>query len=278
MTSRLIRLDLADGRESLLDATASIVDIRTAIEAGGAGALDAEILHRVRVVGISPDDEITGSWSLHECLDGHVSVDGIDYLLSSGKYAVVRRDFVDTVDAHVGTIEPSDIVLPVSRAAEGKEITEGDYNILAANSSASFLLMDKRNVITAGKTSPIEVCDLLTLDRQLVHVKRKFSSATLSHLFSQGETSGVLLVDSPEFRAAARGRMPPGSDHFARLLSDDSFRAGNFEIVYAIIGAWGGGGLVERLPFFSKVNLWHRSRQLRRIGYRVTYSAIEIAE
>ena len=132
-------------------------------------------------------------------------------------------------------------------------------------------------VVISGKTSPIEVCDLLTAQRQLVHVKRKFSSATLSHLFSQGETSGVLLVDSSSFRAALRKKIQNDPAQFTQLFTDAAFRAGDFEIVYAIVGEWQGVGLADRLPFFSKVNLLRRARQLRRTGFRVTYAAIGVS-
>ena len=219
-----------------------------------------------------------GSWSLYECLDGQLAIEDATYLLNSGRYSSVATDYVEALNERLRIIVPSRVALPDSQLSNGEDISEGDYNVLAANSSGNYLLMDKHNVITARKTSPIEVCDLLTMDRQLVHVKRKFSSATLSHLFSQGETSGRLLVDSSEFRAAVRAKIPATSVQFRQLFDEGRFRAGDFEIVYGIIADWGGGGLADRLPFFSKVNLWHRAQQLRRIGYNVTYAAIQIAQ
>jgi len=64
---------------------------------------------------------------------------------------------------------------------------------------------------------------------------------------------------------------------FAELFDERTFRAADFEIVYGIIAQWRGNEqLVDRLPFFSKVNLVNRARRLRRIGYSVTYSPIGV--
>lgn len=272
-----IRLEHPDLPEVEVDATASVAAIRGALQAVGLAELDVKQLCRVRVVGIGPDDELTGSWTLHECLEGQFTVLDKTFLLSAGRYSSVATDFVAEVNERLGAIGLSTVVLPDSQSVDGAEITEGEYNLLAANSRADYLLMDQRNVVISGKTSPIEVCDLLTMHRQLVHVKRKFSSATLSHLFSQGETSGLLLVDSSDFRAALREKMKNDPPAFGQLFSDASFRAGDFEIVYAMVGGWEGRGLADRLPFFSKVNLLSRARQLRRIGFRVTYAAIGVS-
>jgi uncharacterized protein (TIGR04141 family) len=254
-----------------------VTDIRAALEGVGLAELDVEQLHRVRLVGVGPDDELTGSWTLQECLEGQLTLDDTTFLLSAGRYSFVTADFVTEVNERLTGVGLSTVVLPDSQIVNGKEISESDYNILAAGSSSDYLLMDQRNVIISGKTSPIEVCDLLTMERQLVHVKRKFSSATLSHLFSQGETAGVLLVDSSEFRAALRTKVHNDPAGFEQQFTDAAFRAGDFEIVYAIVGDWKGDGLADRLPFFSKVNLLNRARHLRRMGYRVSYAAIGVS-
>lgn len=272
-----IQLEHPDVPHPRLDATASVAAIRAALETTGLAELDVEQLNRVRVVGVGPDDEVVGSWTLHECLDGQFTLDNKTFLLSAGRYSSVATDFVAEVNERLTAIGLSTVNLPDSQLVNGKEITESEYNILAAGSSTDYLLMDQRNVVISGKTSPIEVCDLLTTQRQLVHVKRKFSSATLSHLFSQGETSGMLLVDSSGFRAALRKKLQNDPARFTQLFTDAAFRAGDFEIVYAIVGEWQGLGLADRLPFFSKVNLLRRARQLRRIGFRVTHAAIGVS-
>lgn len=271
-----VRLEHPDLGSVDLDGAASAAEMLAALEGVGLADIDVEELYRVRVVGLGPDDEQTGSWTLQECLEGQLTVDDDTFLLSAGRYSAVAADFVAAVNQRLAAMELSAVVLPDSHFEGGKEVDEGQYNVLAASTSDDFLLMDKRNVVVSGKTSPIEVCDLLTMQRQLVHVKRKFSSATLSHLFSQGETSGVLLVDSAEFRAAVRNKIQHDPAGFGEMFGP-AFRPGDFEIVYAIVGDWQGGGLVDRLPFFSKVNLLNRARQLRRMGYRVTYAAVGVS-
>ncbi len=190
----------------------------------------------------------------------------------------MASDFIATINEQVARIARATVRLPESKMQDKGDMPEGDYNDLAANSNTTdYRLMDRHNVVITGRTSPIEVCDILTLQRQLICVKRKFSSATLSHLFSQGETAGTLLVDSAEFRKAVREKLQEEPPAFAKLFDDQTFRAADFEIVHAIIADWQGDKLVDRLPFFSKVNLVNRLRHLRRIGYSVTYAPIGIA-
>jgi uncharacterized protein (TIGR04141 family) len=253
-------------------AVPAIIDVLTQHEI----AVSASTLQEIRLEGLDPDDAPVGSWSLYECLDGQLAVDESTYLLNSGRYSRVATDYLAHVDEQLQAIPLSAIVLPSSKIIDGTEISEGEYNVLAAESSDRYLLMDKRNVTIASRTSPVEVCDVLTLDGQLVHVKRSFSSATLSHLFSQGEISGVLLDQSPEFRGALRNKIAGDPPEYGALFADAAFRAGDFEIVYAIVGQWNdGAALSERLPFFSKVNLLKRASNLRRSGYKISFSRIQ---
>jgi Family of unknown function (DUF6119) len=52
----------------------------------------------------------------------------------------------------------------------------------------------------------IELCDLLTRNRRLIHVKKRGTSSTLSHLFSRGVVSAELLARESPFRTSARER------------------------------------------------------------------------
>ncbi len=254
-----------------LPSTASASEIVAICRSSGASFASPDELLEWRVAGIGTDDDVVASWTVRECIEGQVDLRGEPFLLSGGRYSAVSAGYLAQIDAQLALLPSSSVKLPASTAGEA----EGTYNERAVATSQSYFCLDKKTVVVATRTSPIEVCDVLTTSGQLVHVKRKFSSATLSHLFSQGETSGVLLVDSAEFRAAVRQKLKNAPDTFAALFDDALFRAGNLEVVYAIAGDWKGGGLADRLPFFSKINLLRRAQSLRRMGYRVTYSAID---
>ena len=55
------------------------------------------------------------------------------------------------------------------------------------------LLMDKKTFKIGGNYDKIEVCDVLTEDRELICVKKMENSSSMSHLFSQGSVSATLL-------------------------------------------------------------------------------------
>jgi uncharacterized protein (TIGR04141 family) len=163
------------------------------------------------------------------------------------------------------------------RTARRKEIDEGTYNEQAAAPADRFLL-DKQTVAVPGRTSPIEVCDVLTLDRQIVHVKRKFPSSALSHLFGQGYVSSELLVDSEPYRQQIRTRIGDANAAFQNLFPAAGVVPADWEVVYAIVGPWDGGTAASKLPFFSKINLRNHGRRLRRMGFRVTVARVPVID
>jgi uncharacterized protein (TIGR04141 family) len=72
----------------------------------------------------------------------------------------------------------------------------------------NMVMMDRDNFKIGGAHDKIEVCDLLNEARQMICVKKMVSSATMSHLFSQGSVSATLLRKEPKYRAskAQQGR------------------------------------------------------------------------
>ncbi len=133
--------------------------------------------------------------------------------------------------------------------------------------------MDKKLIRIPGQT-PIELCDILTPQKELIHVKRHLGSRDLSHLFSQGVVSADLLRDNSDFRAEARTRVEE-QDPNSTVLNDDVFSANDFTVVYAVAEQWGSDSLSKRLPLFSKVNLSRSVRELESRGYKVACARIQ---
>jgi uncharacterized protein (TIGR04141 family) len=144
-------------------------------------------------------------------------------------------------------------------------------------------MLDRQVVRVDTSTSPIEICDLLTSAGCFVHVKRKLSSSSLSHLFAQGSVSADVLLMSSQYREKAIAAIEDAAKakgvRAAPFLGFglDSVTPSRHEIVYGIIESWKGRSLVDALPFFSKVNLRRHTEDLRRMGYRVSYSRINVA-
>jgi len=179
---------------------------------------------------------------------------------------------VDELDRAISAIAPSSRVLtPTTRTT-----VEGDYNIAAANDPA-LLLLDKQTVRIPARTTAIEICDLLSTDRQLIHVKRHLGSADLSHLFAQGLVSAQLLQSSVDFRRAAQQKIREvrGTKSGFTFITEQPIQTSQFEVAYAIAERWNGRAPVDALPFFSKVNLREVVARLQEMGFRVTLSKID---
>jgi uncharacterized protein (TIGR04141 family) len=226
-------------------------------------------------------DDLLGGGSLLKCIAGEIIHNGVTYILSEGEFYEIEQNFLEALDQEIENISESSADLPPSPGDK----KEGDYNEDAANHSDKHLLLDKKTVRINTRTSPIEICDVLTADKQMIHVKRKLGSSSLSHLFSQGFVSGDLLVTNVDYRMAcvkkideAAQERKPGDTSYRdqfNFIQTNSVDPSEIEVVYAIAAKWKQRSLAEALPFFSKVNLRRFSQDLRRMGYKVTHSRID---
>ncbi len=221
-------------------------------------------------------------WSVYNCLYAEIQLDEETYLLEGGNYFVISPDYLKELNDYINGLEESDIDLPTTT----KDEEEGAYNEKVAQCSPDYLLLDKQTVRVSNKTSPIEICDILTSDGQFIHVKRKLASASLSHLFGQGYVSGDLLHTNPEYRQAVLEKIKCAEDervesgditcrdHF-KVIDPKGIQPSKYRVVYAIAAPWHGRSITEALPFFSKVSLRHYSNDLQRLGFKVKYKRIE---
>ena len=148
---------------------------------------------------------------------------------------------------------------------------------------AGSFLLDKMTVKLTARTTPIEICDVLSSDKDLIHIKRKVNAPSLSHLFSQGIVSADLLLMNEEFRKKVRQRIAGlektrhVTNRFSKLFpTQRGITASSFTVVFGIIENWKNKTLAQRLPFFSKVNLRRCVHDLSRMGYRVAYKRIRV--
>lgn len=134
-------------------------------------------------------------------------------------------------------------------------------------------LLDKRLIKSNKSTSSVELCDLLSTEKQFIHVKhRKGGSAGLSHLFAQGSVAAEILLGDREFRKSARKVLGTFSNAAREIIPLDNFRSAEYEVVFLILGD-DAANVKSNLPFFSKVNLVRAYDSLSQRGYSVKISA-----
>lgn len=200
-------------------------------------------------------------WSVYQCLYAEVAEPGSHvYVLSEGRWHRVAKGFVEELNTFiVNNVRPLTISLPPY--PEGQ--WESDYNSETADGDPNLLHMDTEVVQTGTGRDRMEICDLYHSDKIFIHVKRYSGSATLSHLFTQGEVSAETLYRDPKILAAT-------SDKFPNMkLPREHLNPRGYEVAYVILGRSD-----NRLPFLSQVKLRNNVRILKRYGYRVRLQTI----
>ena len=221
-----------------------------------------------------------GIWSLYRCVYAEMEIEGVEgqYVISNGQWYRVDQDFVNEVNDYYNSVQLSTLDLLTAHTNE----EEGAYNKRASDAnSATRLLMDKRCVVPGANQDKIEFCDIYTIDKNLIHVKRYSSSATLSHLFNQGSVAGELLMQS-SFREKLNDKLndlETNEEHrdltqWKVNVADGDFHREQYNMVFAIISS----SAEERppVPFFSKITLRNVSQRLEGFGYHVFLKNIKI--
>jgi uncharacterized protein (TIGR04141 family) len=191
---------------------------------------------------------------------------GKSYLLTNKKWYAVNKDFVDEINKEISTVKASKLVLQKYNHAN-----ENEYNKDICKSLNGFFL-DADEVIYGGGKSSIEVCDVFTLDRDLIHVKKYENGASLSHLFNQGFVSSQLIVSDSVFRKKVRDKLTDAK--FKTLIPSKRPDASTFNIVFAVVKKKPKDGKFK-LPLFSKITFRRCKRSLEAYGYNVYLNWVE---
>ena len=144
---------------------------------------------------------------------------------------------------------------------------EGEFNEkFAASDPNRFKLFDKKNFhLPNYGHSKIEPADIITTEKQFIHVKKGGSSANLSHLFAQGVVSAQLYKNEKKFIEEINETF--GEGYFK---SDDKI-----EVIYGIIDKRYDKKASEILPFFSMINLSQHYDVLSSMGIKCQLLFIE---
>ncbi len=226
-----------------------------------------ERIKQKRVYAISSETEnVLEEWPVYQCLYAEIQHNGAQYLLNGGTWYNIDGTFRDRIETAFTRLPRRKPDLPAAKPKED----EGDYNKRAAKTDG-FALMDQRFIRYPDTRTPIELCDLYTKDRELIHVKHYAGSSTLSHLFAQGVTSSTLLAQDPGFRSAANTKLP--TTHQINKPRDP-LPPRTYTVTYAIISA---SDKPLNIPFFSKVTLSHATKVLKGLGYNTQLAKIGVA-
>ncbi len=228
-------------------------------------------------VGWIKSGNFDARWSVYNTLVSEQDLDGRLFALIEGRWFEVAATLVAAVDSYLESLPATETVLPPAQ----KDESEGAYNARVAELSDDLLLLDKQLARAADATSSIEFCDLLSTRAELIHVKRKSRSATLSHLFAQGNISANTLIGDGAFRDTVRLQLGQiAGDDAARWIdlvpaSDSRPDRARYTVHFAVLTNSKGTG-AGWLPFFSKLNLMQTAKQIQSLGPAVVISRVPV--
>ncbi|GAB3031549.1 TIGR04141 family sporadically distributed protein [Parafrigoribacterium mesophilum] len=232
--------------------------------------------HKVKV-GWIRSGNFDARWSVYNALVSEQHVDQKLFALIEGRWFEIAETLVAEVDSYLESLPVAETTLPSAIKNE----SEGTYNARVAELSTDLLLLDKKLVRAQDAATSIEFCDLLSSGSELIHVKRKSRSATLSHLFAQGNVSANTLIGDGPFRDAVRARLGQAAgDDAARWLdlipgSDSQPDRSRYTVHFAVLTNSKGTG-TDWLPFFSKLNLMQTAKQIQSLGPAVVISRVPV--
>ncbi|WP_158501908.1 DUF6119 family protein [Vitiosangium sp. GDMCC 1.1324] len=205
---------------------------------------------------------------LREYLVAQVELKEATYVLSLGQWFRVDKDYIARVREKVRQLPDvtNDLMLPVWTHTFK---TEGQYN-KHVGQEKKWLVLDAVPFYPESRTGKLEVCDLLSRDRDFIHVKDMRDSATLSHLFSQGSVSATVFKLEPAHADEVKKQF---HSFYGVAHAFDRVRSGP-RVVYAIATSK-EGALADTLFFFSVVNLLQHVEAVKVAGFAVALCRIE---
>lgn len=230
-------------------------------------------------VRFSRTNEFDARWNVYQCLVTEQRLKSMLHVLIEGRWFVVSDSLVAKVDQFAASLPTSTTSLVSSSKGE----IEAKYNErLATSAPDRLLLFDAKIKRPGGAASGIELCDVLSVDGEFLHVKRKTRSATLSHLFAQGTVSATTFVSDGTFRDQLRQivenqTVEPHRSAWLDLIPNagQPVDRSRYSVTYVVIANSTRTG-TDWLPFFSKLNLMQNGQQLLNLGFRVSVSRVPV--
>lgn len=236
--------------------------------------LSIEQLKNKHIYQISSNEEPSQRhWSAYKCLFTELDYKESHYCINSGVWYKINADFAKMIDEDYKSTTVSNIVFP-NHSEE--TANEEQYNLAFATSVDSYVNMDQKFVYHGGGGSKFEICDTLTDNKTLIHIKKGSASSTLSHLFNQGLVSAELIREDISFLTKANQTIEKNVKDKGlepQLKKYQLNQNDELTIVYAIIKP--GKEIIPKIPLFSKISLYNAKRKLRAINCKVEIAHIQ---
>ncbi len=216
-------------------------------------------------------------WDAYQCVVAEVTLNEKIYILSNGQWREVSNDLQEKVKRYFqsNNLNMSVDYLPSNIRifdSERNQNREEIYNAAACQSSGSLFLFDQAK-ITIASEKKYEVCDLLSADKHLIHVKKYSSGASsISHLFTQGRfysrafsTDAVCRKEMTDWIETNTDEVNAGKNKaiFKSIIPEKSIDVleGDYKIIFCVLHEAENFGIKD-LPFMSQYELMNSHKYL----------------
>ena len=261
------------------------------IETKKIGTDDIDIA-KFRICLIDDSNEEVPPLKLWDYLVYEFEKDNLNYIYTAKQLYEIKIDYfnsiIDEIDKYEEPLIDKNIKIPdifYKKTIDDKgnekqeDEREDSYNLRFEDlNKDECICLDKKNFSGFPKRSQdkVEICDILTKDKEYICVKKYKSSAALSHLFMQGIVSAELLVESKDYRKKIQSSVK-GKDKFKEFLQIDNLNRKDITYVYAICMQT-EGKISANLPFFSKISLRQSIKNLEKLNFNVKIIRIPFEE
>lgn len=210
---------------------------------------------------------------LMKCLNYQIELGGFLYVRTLGKWYKIDKSFADQINHETQKIEKSQ----ANYIDCQHDWNEEKYNKELADSDKDHVLFDRKLVRCESTKTNIEPCDVMTRKKEFIHVKPKNSSSTLSHLFAQGRVASIAFTSDESFRKGMRSIIKESGKFHQKAIPLRKVNNSKYTVTFATITK-GDTPMIEKLPFFSLVNLRQTAKFLFEHGFDVRVKKIKKLE
>ena len=245
--------------------------------AKNAGEVDVARLKRDKLqMKRTSHPEAPREWPIFRCLLFETMAKMKRYVMAAGEWYRIAETLVEEVKEEISTIPVATRQFPHLNRHGDRIENEGEYNERIAAEDPALTLLDRKLVRCRGAATLIEACDLVSDSGELIHVKPRAGSSSLSHLFWQARVSAEALLGDGQFRTEVRQKLADQNPAWVNRFPDERPDPASHEIVFALLGAK-QLRVADGLPFFSQLTLSRTNRYLRSAGFRVSQVGIPVS-
>ena len=232
-------------------------------------------------------------WKVYQCIVAEIiDSDNNCYILCNGRWRKIDTNFREKIIKYLenNNIEFDNTFLEEELKnniciydESKKQNREEIFNSHCVKENKKLFLFDKSKISIANEKK-YEICDILTVNKELIHVKKyKTGASSLSHLFTQAKVYSEAIIINTDTRTTmlefinkevkneTSVNFQKETEPFENILQNNGrLNEKDFTVVLCILT--NGNISLKDLPFMTQYEIWKMDDYLKRNrGFNVKY-------